>query len=163
MGTSASKVTAAAQLAGFLAKYSPEVRSVAKAARAILRTRLPGAVEFVYDNAYALVIGFGPNERASEAWFSIAIYPHHASICFLQGALLDDPERLLQGNGNQVRHIRLLPDASVLKRPGVAALMTQAVKTSDVPWNRKQPRKLLIRAVSANQRPRRPRPRPSLG
>lgn len=151
------------QLAGFLAKYSPEVRSVAKAARAILRTRLPGAVEFVYDNAYALVIGFGPNERPSDAWFSIVMYPRHASICFLQGALLDDPERLLQGSGNQVRHIKLLPDASILKRPGVAALLTRAVKTSDVPWNRKQPRKLIIRAVSAKQRPRRPRPRPSLG
>ena len=157
MGTSASKVTAAAQLAAFLAKYSPEVRSVAKTARAILRTRLPGAVEFVYDNAYALVIGFGPNERASDAWFSIVMYPRHASICFLQGALLDDPEGLLQGNGNQVRHIRLLPDASVLERPCVRALLTRAVKASEVPWDRKQRRQLLIRAVSANQRPRRPR------
>ena len=163
MGTSAPNVTPAAQLAGFIAKFSPEVRSVAKAARAILRTRLPGAVEFVYDNSYALVIGFGPNERPSDAWFSIVMYPRHVSICFLQGALLDDPERLLQGSGNQVRHIRLLPDASVLQRPGIRALMTKAVKASDAPWDRKQPRKLLIRAVSANPRPRRPRPRPALG
>ena len=163
MGTSAPKMTPARQLAGFLAKCSPEVRSVARAARASLRTRLPGAVEFVYDNSYALVIGFGPNGRPSDAWFSIVMYPRHASICFLQGALLDDPARLLQGHGNQVRHIKLLPDASVLKRPGVAALLTQAVKTSDVPWNRRQPRKLIIRAISAKQRPRRPRSRPALG
>ena len=150
-------MTPAAQLAGFLAKFTPEVRSVTKAARAFLRTRLPGAVEFVYDNAYALVIGFGPNGRPSDAWFSIVIYPRHVSVCFLQGVLLDDPGGLLQGSGNQVRHIRLLPDASVLERPGVRALLTRAVKASEVPWDRKQRRQLLIRAVSANQRPRRPR------
>ena len=149
-------MTPAAQLAGFLAKFAPEVRSVAKAARAVLRTRLPGAVEFVYDNSYALVIGFGPNERPSDAWFSIVLYPRHVSICFLQGALLDDPERLLQGNGNQVRHIRLVPDASVLGRPGVRALMMRAVKASDVAWDRTQRRTLIIRSVSPKQRPRRP-------
>jgi hypothetical protein len=149
-------MTPARQLAGFLAKFAPEVRSVAKTARAILRARLPGAVEFVYDNSYALVIGFGPNERASEAWFSIVIYPRHASLCFLQGARLDDPAQLLQGSGNQVRHIKLLPDASVLHQPAVRALMTRAVKESDVPWNRQQARKLLIRMVSANPRSRRP-------
>ena len=38
------------QLEGFLAKFSPEVRSVAKAALGKMRKRLPGAVEFVYDN-----------------------------------------------------------------------------------------------------------------
>ena len=95
------------QLAGFLAKFSPEVRSVAKAALATMRKRLPGAIELVYDNYYALVIGFGPNERPSEAIFSIVLYPRHVSLCFLFGAELDDPHKVLQGNGNQVRHIRL--------------------------------------------------------
>ena len=59
--------TPAAQLSGFLAKFSPEVRAVAKAALATMRKRLPGSVELVYDNSYALVIGFGPNDRPSDA------------------------------------------------------------------------------------------------
>lgn len=38
------------QLAGFLAKYTPEVAAVATAALARTRKQLPGAVELVYDN-----------------------------------------------------------------------------------------------------------------
>jgi hypothetical protein len=57
---------ARAQLAGFIAKFTPEVAAQARAILAKMRTRLPGAVELVYDNYNALAIGFGPNERASE-------------------------------------------------------------------------------------------------
>jgi hypothetical protein len=145
----------ARQLAGFLAKFSPEVRSVAKAALATMRKRLPGAIEFVYDNYYALVIGFGPNERPSEAIFSIVLYPRHVNLCFLFGAELADPQKVLQGSGNQVRHIRL-EDASTLGKPDVKALIAQAIEASDTPFNRKGRRKMLIRMVSAKQRSRRP-------
>jgi hypothetical protein len=148
-------MTPSAQLNAFLAKYTPAIRSQAKAAIATMRKRLPHAVELVYDNYYALVIGFGPNERPSDALFSIVVYPRHVSLCFLQGATLVDPQKLLQGSGNQVRHIRL-EDASALDRPDVRVLMSQAVKSSDVPMDPKRRRKLIIRAISAKQRPRRP-------
>ncbi|OLD17153.1 MAG: hypothetical protein AUJ01_09540 [Acidobacteria bacterium 13_1_40CM_3_65_5] len=146
------------QLTGFLAKFSPEVRSVAKAALATMRKRLPGAIELVYDNYNALVVGFGPSERPSEAIFSIVLYPRRVNLCFLFGAELDDPQKILQGNGNQVRHIRL-EDASTLDEPDVKALIGQAITASDTPFNRKGRRKMLIRLVSAKQRPRRPRHR----
>ena len=60
-------------------------------------------------------------------------------------------------SGNQVRHIRLVPDVSVLDEPAVRALIAQAIATSDVPLNPKQRRKMVIRSVSTKQRPRRPR------
>jgi hypothetical protein len=148
--------TPAAQLAAFLARFSPDVRAVAKAARATIRGRYPGAVEFVYDNYNALVIGFGPNERPSEAWFSIALYPRYVTLYLLQGAFLDDPDHLLQGMGKQVRSIRLEPDASVLERPSVRALLDAAIEEGGVSWNRRQPRQIQIRWISKKQRPRRP-------
>ena len=46
------------QLDDFLAKYTPEIRRVARAALAKMRKRLPGAVHLVYDNYNALVITF---------------------------------------------------------------------------------------------------------
>ncbi len=52
------------RLAGFIAKYTPEVQSVATAVLAKLRARLPGAVELVYDNYNALAIAFGPTAPA---------------------------------------------------------------------------------------------------
>src|SRR5262245_18843481 len=68
------KKSPAAQLAAFMKRYDASVAAVAKAALTWMRRRLPGAVELVYDNYNALVIGFGPSERASEAIFSIALY-----------------------------------------------------------------------------------------
>jgi hypothetical protein len=155
---SKSTPSPARQFTGFLAKFSPEVQSVAKGAIATMRKRLPGAIEFVYDNYYALVVGFGPNERPSEAVFSVVMYPRHVSLCFLFGAELDDPQKILQGSGNQVRHIRL-DSAATLDRPDVKALITQAINASDTPFNRSGRRKMLIRMASAKPRSRRPRPR----
>jgi hypothetical protein len=152
-----SAASPARQLAGFLAKFSPEVQSRAKAALATMRKRLPGAIEMVYDNYYALVVGFGPNERPSEAIFSVVIYPRHVSLCFLYGAELDDPQKILQGSGNQVRHIRL-EQAVTLDQPEVKALISQAIKASDTPFTRTGRRKMLIRMASAKPRSRRPAP-----
>src|SRR3954467_2473926 len=108
----APKASPAKQIAGFLDEYSPEVRAIAKRARVTMRKRLPGAVEFVYDNYNALVFGFGQSDRPSEALFSIVLYPRYVSLCFLFGAHLDDPDGLLRGDGSRVRSIRL-DDASV--------------------------------------------------
>ena len=80
----------------------------------------------MYDNAYALVIGFGPSERPSEAVISIAIYPRKVSLCFLWGVHLPDPRRVLAGSGNRVRHVRI-EDAATLKKPEVCALVRAAV------------------------------------
>ena len=109
--------TAAAQLKSFLAKFAPAARAEMKAAHATMRKLLPGAVEMVYDNWNGLVIGFGPTERASEAVLSIVVLPDHVTLCFLQGKKLPDPQKLLRGEGNQVRHIRLSKPTDLNKRP----------------------------------------------
>ena len=146
----------AAQFAAFLAQFPPNVRSTFKAALTTMRKHMPGAVELIY-RTYALVVGFGPNERPSDAIFSVVAYSNHVSLCFIYGALLDDPQKLLSGTGNQVRHIKLLPDASVLDQLGVRALIAQAIKTSDVPFHPRRRRKLVIRSVSSKYRSVRPR------
>ena len=143
------------QLAGFLAKYTPEIRASARAALAKMRARLPGAIELVYDNYNALAIGFGPSERASEAIFSIALYPRWVSLFFLKGAKLRDPEKLLKGSGSTVRYI-VLEGADTLDEPGVRALMAQAMKTAPKSIDPKGRRRLVIRSISTKQRPRRP-------
>ena len=148
-------MTAKQQLDQFLAKFAPGVASAARKALATMRARLPGAVEIVYDNYNALAIGFGPSERASEAIFSIALYPRYVSLFFLHGAGLPDPHRRLQGSGNVVRYVRL-ENLDVLDEPEVRQLMNEALRRAKVPINPKQRRQLVIKSVSARQRPRRP-------
>jgi hypothetical protein len=143
------------QLAAFLAKFEPPVAATARAALSHLRKRLPGAAELVYDNYNALAIGFGPGDRASEVIFSIAVYPRWVSLFFLQGAKLPDPDNVLRGNGNKVRHI-VLTNMTVLELPAVKKLMTLALASAKKPLDPKQRRRLIIKSVAAKQRPRRP-------
>ena len=65
----------AVQLAAFMEPYAPAIQETARTALVKLRAQIPGATEMVYDTYNALVIGFGPNDRASEAIVSIALYP----------------------------------------------------------------------------------------
>ena len=153
--TDQERMTAKQQLDKFLAKYERDIVSTARGALAIVRKRLPGAVEIVYDNYNALAVGFGPSERSSEAICSIFLYPRYVSLFFLQGAKLSDPHKRLKGSGNLVRHVRL-EDLAVLKEPEIQELMNQAVRRAKVPIDPKQRRQLVIRSVSAKQRPRRP-------
>lgn len=142
------------QLDGFLAKYTPELAKTAKTMLRKMRKRLPGAVEMVYDNWNGLVIGFGPTERPSEAILSLLLLPEHVTLCFLNGAALRDPDKLLRGSGNQVRHIRL-SDPDHLDQSDVNSLIEQAVAKSVKPIA--GPGRLIIKSISPKQRPRRPK------
>jgi hypothetical protein len=120
-----------------------------------MRTRLAGATELVYDNYNALAIGYGPSERASEAIFSIAVFPRWVSLFFLQAKGLRDPEELLRGKGSVARHI-VLKRPDELNLPAIRALMQQAITIAKVQLDPKAPPRLIIKSVSAKQRPRRP-------
>src|SRR4051794_36934839 len=100
------------QLDFFIDKYTPEIAALARAALAKMRERLEGAIEMVYDNTYALVVGFSPTERPSDAVFSIVLYPRYLHLYFLHGAALPDPEGRLEGSGKVGRHI-VFEDAAV--------------------------------------------------
>jgi hypothetical protein len=152
-----SDETPARQLAFFLAKFEPGVAATARASLARLRKKLPGAIEIVYDNYNALAIGFGPSDKASEAIFSIAVFPRWVSLFFLQGAKLPDPDKLLKGSGTRARHI-VLTDLKVLEQPALRKLMALALKSAKKPLDSKQRRRLIIKSISAKQRPRRPSP-----
>jgi hypothetical protein len=145
--------SASRQLAGFLDRFAPEVAARGRAALARLRRQLPGAFQLVYDNYNALAIGFGPTERASEALVSIALYPRWVTLFFLRGAGLADPHGLLKGSGRRVRSI-VLHDPATLDSPPVRDLIARAVKGSLPPQGTRG--RLIIKAVSAKQRPRRP-------
>jgi hypothetical protein len=151
MATAASST---AQLRTFLAKFSPEIAARGHAILKKMRARYPSAQELVYDNFNALAIGFSPTERASEVIFSIAIYPNWINLFFLQGKGLPDPKKMLQGDGNLVRHIRL-PSPDTLDEPDVVALMEVAATRAKVRFAPDGKHRLIIRSISAKQRPRR--------
>lgn len=148
--------SAAKQLDGFVAKYSPEIAKQARMMITKLRKRMPWANILVYDNYNALVIGYGPTERASEATFSLALFPRWVSLFFFQGARLVDRQGLLKGSGKKARHI-VLTGAEMLDEPAVQALITQALELSSMPKPGAGRGRIVIKSISGVQRPRRPR------
>ena len=140
-------------LASFIEKFAPEMAERIRAARAKMRKRLPQAVELVYDNYNFFVIGYGPNEKAGDAIFSLAAQAKGLSLCFLQGAGLPDPSGILKGSGKRVRNIRL--DArGTLDDPEVCRLIDLALERAKVPIGPECRHRLVIKSVSAKQRPR---------
>jgi hypothetical protein len=149
-----NKVNAETQLKGFIAKFDPKHQAVIRAARKALRERFPTATELVYDNYNFFVIGYGPTEHPSDAIISIAAAANGVGLCFIHGASLPDPARILHGSGKQTRFVRL-PSAEILKKPEVQALLKAAADRAKTPMPTRGKGKLIIRSISAKQRPRR--------
>ncbi|HEX3251419.1 MAG TPA: hypothetical protein VHS05_18435 [Pyrinomonadaceae bacterium] len=158
-GTSVTQTPAAAekQLKEFIAKFEPKHQTLIRAVRKALRKRFPTAYELVYDNYNFFVIGFGPTERPSDCIVSMASGANGVGLCFIHGAKLSDPNKILLGSGKQTRFIRI-ESGSVLARPEVEALIAGAVALSKTPLPNSGRGKLIIRSVSAKQRPRRRSP-----
>jgi hypothetical protein len=112
-----------------IGRYAPEVAAIARAGLKKMRKWYPGARLLVYDRRQSLPIGFGPEKSAV---FSIVLYPRWVRFFFLEGAVMEDPEKRLEGSGNQVRSIRLDEGAAVLDDPYLRALMAQALKVAGV-------------------------------
>ncbi len=74
-------------------------------------------------------------------------------LCFIRGESLFDPKIILLGSGKQTRFIRL-ESASVLARPGIEALLAAAIAQAKTPLRKTGRGMLIIRSVSAKQRPR---------
>jgi len=143
------------QLELFLGRYTPDIAAIGRDAIARLRARLPEAMVLVYDNYNALAVGFAPSEKASQAILSVALYPRWVNFFFLQGYVLDDPEKRLKGSGTVVRHITL-QSAADLDDPYVSALIDQALTMAKVPLDGTAQGRVVIKSVSAKQRARRP-------
>ena len=151
-----SEPTPRKQLDAFVAKFDPALAANVRKILAVMRKRLPGTLELVYDNYNALAVGFAPTERASDVIFSIAVYPKWVSLFLFGGPKLKDPKKLLKGSGNTVRHIVLKDGVGTLDEPDVKVLMDQCLKLADPPLDPKQKYRLIIKSISAKQRPRRP-------
>jgi len=144
------------QLDGFIDKFTPEVAALTRALLAKMKARIPGAQILVYDNYNALAIGFARDDKAGKAILSLAVMPKWVTLCFLWGKSLSDPHFMLKGEGSRVRNVRLhTPEA--MDDPRIEALIAEALATTLWPIDPSEPQRLIIKSISAKQRPRRPK------
>lgn len=143
-----------AQLKSFIDKFDAKNQALIRSCRKALQKRLPGTNELVYDNYNFFVIGYSPTERPTDSIVSLAAGANGVGLAFPYcGSKLGDPHNILLGSGTQNRFIRL-ESAATLSRPEVNDLVANAEELSKKPPAGAK-RKLIIRSVSAKQRPRR--------
>ena len=146
---------AEAQLASFLARFTPEMEALGQTVVERLRRRLPQAEALVYDNYNFLGVGFSANGKSTGVLLSVVLYPRWANLFFFKGALMDDPAGLLAGEGKIIRHVRLEKLAD-FEHPGVEPLIVQALDLCEPPLDPAHRGELKIESVAAKRLPRRP-------
>lgn len=72
--------------------------------RAYILELYPDSNELVY-HTHALTAVFSISDKLSDAFCMIPIYTNHLNLGFNKGTLLKDPNKLLTGTGNLIRHI----------------------------------------------------------
>ena len=115
------------ELIKFLKPYDREIRDLALKLRALVVEEMAPCYENIYDAYSAVAIGYGTSDRLRDGIFHIAVYSQHVNLGFNDGATLPDPKGILQGTGNQIRHITIqtLED---ITRPEIRAYIRRARK-----------------------------------
>jgi len=147
---------ATAELLRFLKPFGKEITERVWALRSFAREQYPDANELIYDNYNALAFGWSPTDRVGHTFCSIAVGRTSGNVHFgfYWGALLDDPKKLLIGNGNQYRYI-LVPDLKGFPRAYIKKLMKQAYAVSLAKVKDEKQLKqglILVKSISAKKR-----------
>jgi hypothetical protein len=82
----------------------PQLQQLFKDLRGFILKISPSCNELLY-HTHALTAVFSVSEKLSDAFCMIPIYTNHLNLGFNKGTLIDDPDKLLTGTGNLIRHI----------------------------------------------------------
>lgn len=89
--------------ASILETHSPPVRESVERLRVLIRATVPDAIE----SAHAVWHSLSYKHPASGYFCGIFPQPDRVDVAFEFGVLLPDPARVLEGNGKQVRYLRV--------------------------------------------------------
>ena len=142
------------QLQSFIDKFEPKHQALIRAVRKILQKRLPTANELVWDNYNFFVIGYSATERPSDSITMIVAAANGVGLAFYHGADLPDPHKILLGSGRQNRFVRI-ESVETVNRPEVKALIDAAQAQAKTPFPKSGGGMVIIRSISAKQKPRR--------
>jgi hypothetical protein len=111
-----------------LASHTPEVQGAARALEAAIREVLPDVVVH-YDPGNGL-LALGRSMRMRDLLFALIPHAGWVNLQLAEGALLPNPDGLIEGTGKRIRHIKVR-SAQAAEQPGVrAAILGQIGRSS---------------------------------
>jgi hypothetical protein len=102
-----------------------EVIDLFKDLREYILELYPDCNELIY-HTHALTAVFSISDKLSDAFCMLPIYTNHLNLGFNKGTLLKDPNKLLKGTGNLIRHIDA-KKTNDYRNPKVEALIQEAI------------------------------------
>jgi len=120
------------QLLNYLASYDRRIANLALSLRAIVLEEAPEAIESLV-NGYAVAIGFSfTGKPLKDGFCHVVAYKNSVNLGFNRGALLKDPDVVLEGSGKLIRHLRIR-NHDELDRPLVRRFIRGAIAQVTAP------------------------------
>ncbi|HJX82978.1 MAG TPA: DUF1801 domain-containing protein [Candidatus Angelobacter sp.] len=114
------------RLLGFLEAYDRHISDLALALREVVLEEAPDASESIYQ-VYTVAIWFGFSGKMKDMFCYIATNAGHVNLGFPRGTSLPDPNRVLEGEGKTMRHIKFRSHGDV-ERPFVRRYIQAAME-----------------------------------
>ena len=112
------------ELLDLLKRYNRGVQELTLALRELVLEELAPCCEYIVE-VYIVSILYGPTHRMKDGICYIGVIKDHVNLGFLRGSELADPQRILEGTGKQMRHIKIR-NMSDLERPAIRAYLQEA-------------------------------------
>jgi hypothetical protein len=107
-----------------LASQRPEVAGAGRAIEALIRETLPGVV-VRFDQGDGL-LALGTTEAMRDLLFALIPHASWLNLQLADGAVLDDPDGIVEGTGKRIRHVKLRsPDDATT--PSVRAIVAAQI------------------------------------
>jgi len=88
-----------------LAEHPGHLQDIERALRAVIRSEVPEAVEWV--DFPDRLIGYGFSMKMADLLFALIAHKAHVNLQLADGAVLPDPTGIVEGTGKRVRHVKI--------------------------------------------------------
>ncbi|HJP87510.1 MAG TPA: hypothetical protein VJ850_00525 [Candidatus Limnocylindrales bacterium] len=108
-----------------LASHTPDVQAAARTLESVIREALPDVV-VQYDPGNGL-LAFGRSMQMHDLLFALIPHAGWVNLQLADGALLPNPDGLIEGTGKKIRHIKVR-SGDAARDPRVAAAIRAQVE-----------------------------------
>jgi hypothetical protein len=111
-------------LLDLLKPYETGIQELTLALRQLILEEMAPCCESIYE-LYIIALHYGRTHRMKDGICYIGVMKGHINLGFLRGSELADSQRILEGTGKQMRHIKIR-NLEDLFRPAVRAYLQEA-------------------------------------
>ena len=113
------------QLAILVGDLTPEILAIHERVHALLHEVVPQAEEYV--DLPDRVLAFGSSLAMRDLWFALIAHKSWVNVQLADGALLEDPDGIVEGTGKRIRHVKVR-SAEDADRPALRAMIERQVR-----------------------------------